>query len=126
MEFTDGDPAKTKTIVTNYIQRHGNIDGIWMDAGATAVAAVEAFQDAGKPVPPINGEDQLDFLQAVEGQEAHRNRAHLPDLPVAHPDHRRAEDPPGRTGLQPWKLPQPTITQDNLDSYVDANMPPLH
>ena len=34
-----------------------------MDAGATAVAAVEAFEDAGQEVPPITGEDQLDFLQ---------------------------------------------------------------
>ena len=47
VEFTDGDAAKTKTIVTDYIQRYGSIDGIWMDAGATAVAAVEAFEDAG-------------------------------------------------------------------------------
>ncbi|MEK8110322.1 substrate-binding domain-containing protein [Micromonospora sp. M12] len=63
VEFTDGDPAKTKKIVDDYIQRYGTIDGVWMDAGAVAVAAVEAFQDAGKPVPPMNGEDQLDFLK---------------------------------------------------------------
>ena len=25
-----------------------------------------------------------------------------------------------------WELPQPTITQDTLDDYVDPNMPPLH
>ncbi len=31
--------------------RFGNIDAIWMDAGATAVAALEALDDAGKPYP---------------------------------------------------------------------------
>ena len=61
-EFTDGDPAKTKSIVTDYIQRFGQIDGVWMDAGATAVAATEAFEDSGMEVPPITGEDQNDFL----------------------------------------------------------------
>ena len=62
VEFTDGDPAKTKSIVSDYIQREGTLDGVWMDAGATAVAAIEAFEDAGQEVPPITGEDQNDFL----------------------------------------------------------------
>jgi ribose transport system substrate-binding protein len=26
----------------------------------------------------------------------------------------------------PWKLPQPTITAENLDEYLDPGMPPLH
>jgi ribose transport system substrate-binding protein len=33
-EFTDGDNAKTKSIVEDYLQR-GTIDAVWMDAGAT-------------------------------------------------------------------------------------------
>ena len=47
VEFTEGDVAKTKSIVTNYIDRFGTIDGVWMDAGATGVGAIEAFEDAG-------------------------------------------------------------------------------
>ncbi|MEV6816591.1 substrate-binding domain-containing protein, partial [Micromonospora sp. NPDC051296] len=34
VEFTDGDAAKTKSIVSDYLQRVGQIDGVWMDAGA--------------------------------------------------------------------------------------------
>ena len=90
VEFTDGDAAKTKTIVTDYIQRDGKIDGVWMDAGATAVAAVEAFEDAGQDVPPIIGEDQQDFLRSGRTRRPHRDRADLPDLPVAH----RRSSPP--------------------------------
>ena len=114
VEFTDGDAAKTKTIVNNYIQRFGDIDGIWMDAGATAVAAAEAFEDAGKPFPAIVGEDQQDFLQDVAGQEAHRGRADLPHLPVAYAGHRRAEDPqaasrcPARGSCRSRPSPTPT------------------
>ncbi len=62
-EFTGGDNAKTKAIVEDYLSRFGNIDAVWMDAGATAVAALEAFEDAGKPYPIITGEDQEDFLK---------------------------------------------------------------
>ena len=32
----------------------------------------------------------------------------------------------GEPVSSPWKLPQPTITEDNLDGYVDRTMPPLH
>src|SRR5918998_3257063 len=67
VEFTDGDAAKTKSIVSDYIQREGQIDGVWMDAGATAVAAIEAFEDNGLEVPPIVGEDQNDFLTKGQG-----------------------------------------------------------
>ncbi|MBV9775947.1 MAG: substrate-binding domain-containing protein, partial [Acetobacteraceae bacterium] len=38
-EFTEGDNAKTKAIVEDYLNRFGSIDGVWMDAGATSVAA---------------------------------------------------------------------------------------
>ena len=43
-----GDAAKTKTIVNDYLQREGQIDGVWMDAGATSVmgGAVSGFTKA--------------------------------------------------------------------------------
>jgi ABC-type sugar transport system substrate-binding protein len=52
-EFTNRDNAKTKAIVEDYINRFGSIDAVWMDAGATSVAALEAFEDAGKPYPTL-------------------------------------------------------------------------
>ncbi|GIG87768.1 ABC transporter substrate-binding protein [Plantactinospora endophytica] len=126
VEFTDGDPAKTKTIVTNYLQRHGTIDGIWMDAGATAVAAVEAFQDAGKPLPAINGEDQLDFLKLWKDKQLTAIAPTYPTYQWRTPVLAALKILRGEPVSSPWKLPQPTITQDNLDRYVDEAMPPLH
>ncbi|MGI9523251.1 MAG: substrate-binding domain-containing protein, partial [Hyphomicrobiaceae bacterium] len=61
-EFTDGDRAKTKSIVEDFIQREGQLAAVWMDAGATSVAAIEAFEDSGMEVPIVTGEDQQDFL----------------------------------------------------------------
>ncbi|GIJ26782.1 hypothetical protein Vqi01_19440 [Micromonospora qiuiae] len=126
VEFTDGDPAKTKKIVNDYIQRHGTIDGVWMDAGAVAVAAVEAFQDAGKPVPPINGEDQLDFLKLWKDKGLTAIAPTYPTYQWRTPIIAALRVLDGQPVSNPWKLPQPTITQENLDSYLDLDMPPLH
>ncbi|MEU5910395.1 substrate-binding domain-containing protein [Micromonospora sp. NPDC047527] len=126
VEFTDGDPAKTKKIVNDYIQRYGTIDGVWMDAGAVAVAAVEAFQDAGKPVPPMNGEDQLDFLKLWKDKNLTAIAPTYPTYQWRTPIIAALNILDGTSVSNPWKLPQPTITQDNLDRYLDPSMPPLH
>jgi ribose transport system substrate-binding protein len=126
VEFTDGDAAKAKSIVSDYIQREGQIDGVWMDAGATSVAASEAFEDAGVDVPPITGEDQQDFL--VKWQEEGWNTI-APTYPtyqwrtpiIAALDILKGEEVP-----KDWVLPQPKITNDNLADYVQPDMPPLH
>lgn len=126
VEFTDGDPARTKKIVNDYIQRYGTIDGIWMDAGAVAVAAVEAFLDAGLPVPPINGEDQLDFLKLWKDKKLTAIAPTYPTYQWRTPVIAALRILGGEPVSNPWKLPQPTITEDNLDDYLDPGMPPLH
>ncbi len=126
VKFTDGDAAKTKSIVSDYIQRHGKIDGIWMDAGATAVAAIEAFEDAGAPVPPITGEDQQDFLQKWKGSKLTATAPTYPTYQWRTPVIAALRILAGQPVPKEWKLPQPQITGDNLDTYLQPNMPPLH
>lgn len=126
VEFTDGDPAKTKSIVSDYLQREGSLDGVWMDAGATAVAAVEAFEDAGQDVPPITGEDQNDFLMkwkddgltavAPTYSNFQWRTAILAAVKIL-----KGEEVP-----KEWVLPQPKITQETLDQYVKPDMGPLY
>jgi ribose transport system substrate-binding protein len=126
VEFTDGDAAKTKSIVSDYLQREGQLDGVWMDAGATSVAAMEAFEDNGQEIPPFVGEDQNDFLTKWKED----------DLTAIAPTYSNYQ---WRTAViaatkilkgekvpKEWVLPQPAITKDTLDQYVDPNMPPLH
>ncbi|MFJ2034097.1 substrate-binding domain-containing protein [Streptosporangium sp. NPDC087985] len=126
VEFTDGDAAKTKGIVSDYIQRHGKIDGVWMDAGATAVAAVEAFEDAGVPVPPINGEDQQDFLQKWKEGGLTAVAPTYPTYQWRTPIIAALKILKGEEVPKVWNLPQPKITSENLDRYLQPNMPPLH
>jgi ribose transport system substrate-binding protein len=126
-EFTDGDRAKTKSIVEDYIQREGKLDAVWMDAGATSVAAIEAFEDAGAKVPVITGEDQQDFLQKWKQLKL---TAIAPTYPtyqwrtpiIAAVKILNGEAVPGPE----WNLPQPAITSQNLDQFINDKMPPLH
>lgn len=127
VEFTDGDRAKTKSIVEDYIQRNGSLDAVWMDAGATSVAAIEAFEDMGMPVPIVTGEDQQDFLQKWKALD-------LKTIAPTYPTYQwrtpiigalrilNGEAIPGPE----WNLPQPAITQENLKDYLNPGMPPLH
>jgi ribose transport system substrate-binding protein len=126
VEFTDGDAAKTKSIVSDYLQREGQIDGVWMDAGATAVAAMEAFEDNGQDIPPFVGEDQLDFLtkwqeDGLTAVAPTYSNFQWRTAVIAATRVLKGEEVP-----KEWVLPQPTITEENLDQYVDPDMPPLH
>ncbi len=126
VEFTDGDPAVTKSVVTDAIQRHGGIDGVWMDSGATSVAAVEAFEDAGEEVPPITGEDQQDFLQAWDERDLTAVAPTYPTFQWRTPVIAALRILAGEEVPAEWRLPQPTITQDTLADYLREDMPPLH
>jgi len=124
-EFTGGDPAKTKTIVADYLQRFDKIDGVWLDAGATSVAAAEAFEDAGVTVPPITGEDQQDFLELWK-------KSHLTAIGPTYPVYMwrtaliaATDILAGKKVPADWVLPQPVITSASLDTYLRPGMPPL-
>jgi ribose transport system substrate-binding protein len=126
VEFTDGDAAKTKSIVGDYIQREGQLDGIWMDAGATAVAAIEAFEDNGMEVPPIVGEDQQDFLTKWTEDDLTAVAPTYPTYQWRTPVIAALKILNGEQVPKEWVLPQPTITSENVEDYVQEDMPPLH
>jgi ribose transport system substrate-binding protein len=124
-EFTEGDPAKTKSIVTDYLQR-GKLDGIWMDAGATSLGAIEAFEDAGQTVPPITGEDQQDFLRKWKDDGLTAMAPTYPTYQWRTAIIAAVKILAGEQVAKNWNLPQPKITADNLDQYLKPDMPDLH
>jgi ribose transport system substrate-binding protein len=126
VEFTDGDAAKTKSIVSDFIQREGELNGVWMDAGATAVAASEAFEDAGVDVPPITGEDQQDFLAKWQEEGWNTIAPTYPTYQWRTPVIAALKILKGEEVPKEWVLPQPKILNDNLADYVQPDMPPLH
>ncbi len=126
VEFTDGDNAKTKSIVEDYLMR-GQIDAVWMDAGATAVAAIEAFEDSGFDIPVFVGEDQQDFLRKWQDEGMTAIAPTYPTYQWRTAVIAAARVIDGEAVPAPeWVLPQPTITQANLADFVNPAMPPLH
>ena len=51
--FTGADPTEIKTFITDELNK-GEVQGVWMDAGDGAVAAIEAIL-AGDPAPSVAG-----------------------------------------------------------------------
>ncbi len=123
-EFTEGSTATTKAIVEDYLQR-GNIDAVWMDAGATSVAALEAFEDAGAPYPIIIGEDQQDFLIKWKEEGLTAIAPTYPTFQWRSAIIATVKTLKGESIPSPWVLPQLVITADTLDDYIEPNMPPL-
>ena len=125
--FTGADPVQIKSIISDELAR-GGVDGIWMDAGDGAVAALEAFEDAGLDYPVITGEDELSFLRKWKdtgvtalGPVYSNFQWRTPLLAVQKIF--AGEEVPSE-----WVLPQVPITVDELDEYLERNdgMPDGH
>ncbi|CAM3201373.1 substrate-binding domain-containing protein [Stackebrandtia soli] len=126
-EFTEGDGATIKSIVTQYLQR-GDVDGIWMDAGDGAVAALEAFEDMGKDYPVMSGEDEISFLRKWKETGINAIAPVYSNFQWRTPVLAAVKILNGEEVPKEWVLPQSPITSDDLDEYLERNadMPSLH
>jgi ribose transport system substrate-binding protein len=118
--LTGADPAQIKSTITDEIAK-GTIDAVWVDLGDQAVPAIEAFEDAGKNIPIVTGEDNLAYLRAWDSKKftgfasvysAFQWRTAL--LAVA--DLFQGKDIP-----KDWVLPQVAVAQDKLASVLKVN-----
>ena len=66
-EYTDWSPTKAKTVAATLVSK--DLDAIWSDSGISDLGVVEAYQRAGKPIPPLTGDSSNAFLKAVDGKD---------------------------------------------------------
>jgi len=125
--FTGADPSEIKKIISDELAK-GDVHGIWMDAGDGAVAAIEAFEDAGVDYPVMTGEDELSFLRkwketGLTGLGTVYSNFQWRTTLLAVEKIFAGEEIP-----KEWVLPQKSITLDELDAALDANegMPDGH
>jgi ribose transport system substrate-binding protein len=127
VEFVAYDSFKASTVVTDYIDKFGTIDAVWMDAGGTAVSILEAFKDSGVPYPTVMvGEDQQDYLQYWKDNNLTAIAPTFPTFQWRTAVLSSVMFLDGETVQHNWVLPQPDVTQANLEQYLNAAMPPLH
>ena len=126
VEFGTYSNPETKDIVTDYLDRYGSIDAIWMDAGGTAIGALEAFEDAGLPYPVMVGEDQMDYLKFWKENDLTAIAPTFPTFQWRTAVLAAVMILQGEPVDARWVLPQPNITQENLDDFYLPDMPPLY
>jgi ribose transport system substrate-binding protein len=127
VEFVGYDSFKASTVVSDYIDRFGHIDAVWMDAGGTAVSILEAFKDAGAPYPKVMvGEDQNDYMKYWKDNNLTAIAPTFPTFQWRTAVLASVMFLKGQTVQHNWVLPQPDVTQANLDKYYNPAMPPLH
>ena len=126
VEYDDYDTVKTNTLTRDYIDRFGHIDAIWMDAGGVAVASLEAYQDLGMDFPIMVGEDQNDYLKFWKENNVTAIAPTFPTFQWRSAVLISVMILQGEPVQKRWVLPQPDVTQENLDQYYNADMPPLH
>jgi ribose transport system substrate-binding protein len=66
-EYTDWSPTKAKTVAATLVSK--DLDGIWSDSAISDLGVVEAYERAGKPIPPVTGDSSNAFLKAVDGKQ---------------------------------------------------------
>ncbi len=126
-QFTDADPTKIKQIITDAINQD-DIKGVWMDAGDGAVAAIEAFEDAGKDYPVMTGEDEMSFLRKWEDTGLTGLAPVYSNFQWRTPLLALQKIFAGEEVPAEWVLPQSPITEDDRADYLKANdgMPDGH
>jgi ribose transport system substrate-binding protein len=125
--FTGADPAKIKQIITDELAK-GDVQGVWMDAGDGATAAIEAFEDAGKDLPVISGEDQIAFLKKWKDSGVTAIGPSYPSMQWRTALLAASDILQGKELPKEWILPQTSVTAENLDDYLAKNegMPDGH
>lgn len=125
VNFTEQDPAKTKQAVSDAIQRFGEIKGVWMDAGAAGIPAIEAFEDAGLEVPPIIGEDENQFLEAWVDQDLTAQTPTFPNYQWRTSIIAATKILAGEPVPKKWVLPQPVLgTIEEAEAAIEPELGP--
>lgn len=125
--FTGADPTEIKKIISDELAR-GDVQGVWMDAGDGAVAAIEAFEDAGKDYPVMTGEDEMSFLRKWEETGLTGMAPVYSNFQWRTPLLALEKIAAGEEIPTEWVLPQAPITEAERGDFLSANegMPDGH
>lgn len=125
--FTGADPTEIKKIITDALNQ-GEVNGVWMDAGDGAVAAIEAFEDAGVDYPVMTGEDEMSYLRKWEETGLTGLAPVYSNFQWRTPLLALEKIFAGEEIPKEWVLPQVPIAEDERADYLEANegMPDGH
>ncbi|HET6561435.1 MAG TPA: substrate-binding domain-containing protein [Marmoricola sp.] len=125
--FTGADPTEIKNIISDELAK-GDVQGVWMDAGDGAVAAIEAFEDAGADLPVMTGEDEMSFLRKWEETGLTGLAPVYSNFQWRTPLLAVEKIFAGEEVPAEWVLPQVPIAEDERAEFLESNegMPDGH
>ena len=63
--YCNWSPIEGKQATEAFIAANPQIDAVWSDSGVMAIGAIQAFEEAGRKVPPLTGEQFNAYLRAL-------------------------------------------------------------
>lgn len=74
MQHADWSAPKAKKVTETLLVKHKQIDAVLSDGGQMALGAIQAFQDAGRPLPVVTADDWNGWMRAaskIKGLQFH-------------------------------------------------------
>jgi ribose transport system substrate-binding protein len=65
-QFTNWSPTEAKKVAASLAVRYPDLDGIWTDSGVSETGVIQAYQAAGKKIPPMTGDSSNAFLRSAK------------------------------------------------------------
>ncbi len=116
------DYAQAKTAMESLITTYPNLNGVWSQGGAMSQAVIDTYVEAGKPVPPVTGEDGNGFLKTWAKLYASDKYDSIATSMPTWVSAKALEVALAALDGQPYEkntqIPIPTITADTLTQYV--------
>jgi ribose transport system substrate-binding protein len=117
-QYTEWSPTVAKTVAANLVTQYPDLAGIWSDSGYGDLGVVQAYQEAGKPVPPVTGDAINAFLKAVQGTDVKFALSSFPPEQSMDCLDTAMDILKGKPVLDKVYINSPSFTQDQIDEYA--------
>jgi len=117
-QYTEWSPTVAKTVAQNLIATYPDLDAIWSDSGYGAIGVIQAYQEAGLPVPPVTGDAFNEFLFATEGTDLTYALSTFPPEMSSTCLDTAMSLLQGENVLNKVYIDSPSFTQENAAQYI--------
>ena len=117
-QYTEWSPTVAKTVAANLVTQFPDLDAIWSDSGYGDLGVVQAYQEAGRPVPPMTGDAINAFLKAVQGTDVRFALSSFPPEQSMECLDTAMSILEGEPVLDKVYINSPSFTHEDLEEYV--------
>jgi ribose transport system substrate-binding protein len=117
-QYTEWSPTVAKTVAANLVTQYPDLAGIWSDSGYGDLGVVQAYQEAGRPVPPMTGDAINAFLKAVQGTDVKFALSSFPPEQSMDCLDTAMSILEGEPVLDKVYINSPSFTHEDIDEYV--------